>query len=602
MKRHLLAAALLLLSVPLSAAGQAPVDDGAPAQAVFYLGWSGTPGLEAEYQGSNLKQVVDLFEPAQVAAAWTRWRGLTKAKVDNADFSEGLEMLQGLWGASIRGAFATWVAVGDTTGLANGEAEDALYAALCWQPANAKDRAVLVAGLQRLLTDIPDAQAALEATNDGPVRLVIGSPANRGLVAQQAGPGMAKHAGFAAARQAMGPGVLTAWLDVQTLTTTVVDLMRAEGQMPPQVDRVLEVLNLEGLRSVAMTTGYDGPGWGTRVFADAPAPRRGVAALLDAPGLIDADLAAVPSDAPIMGAVAFDAGALWTLAQAALQAADPQVAQQVEDGVGQANQMIDADIEAQLIGGLGSGYVFFQDPAVAGDSSLSLVLVNRLNDEQGFVQAMAGVQNVANGLIAAYSADFPVSVRIHTAERDGVVLHTLALPGFAPTWSVFDGRLHVGLYPQSVLAAADRRGEAGSILDHPGFATVRAAAGDHGVTGLSFVDVPKTAPSSYASLLLLENIATGLGSMALGDPFPAVMPPFRRLEPLLAPAFGVSWVDAAGYHSAGHSPFPGASLLAGGNGDGGAMQVLPLIWGGIAGAVERARTQTDHSTHTQELQ
>ena len=591
MKHHLLAAALLLSPTALPAAAQAPINDGAPAQTVAYFGWSGTLAVEADYQGSTLKKVVDLVEPEQVAAAWARWRGLTEAKIDDADFSEGLEVALGLWGASFRGAFAAWVAVGDTTGLTDGEAEDAFYGALCWQPVDAADRTALVAGLQRLLDEISRAHATLEAGDDGPVRLLVGSPTNRAAMAAGGGAGIATHAGFAAARKATGPGVLTAWLDLETLTTTAVDLMRAEGQAPPEVYRVLEVLHPEGLRQIAVAAGYDGPGWGTRVFVDAPAPRRGLAGLLDAPPITDADLAAVPGDAPVVGAWAFDAGELLTLVRAALQAADPQVAQQVNDGIEQAGEMIGADIEQQLVRGLGTSHVFFHDPAIAGTSALGLMIVNRLNDPDGFSQALTGVQNVANGLIAAYTADAPVSVQFHVTERDGVALHTVALPGIAPTWSVFDGRLHLGLYPQSVLAAADRRGAgqnepAGSILDHPGFAHVRDAAGDHPVTGLSFVDVPETAPGSYGTLLLLENVATGLGSMALRDPFPAMLPPFRRLEPLLAPVTAVGWSDERGYHSAGQSPFPGASLLAGQSGDGGAMQVLPLIWGGVAGWTE----------------
>jgi|GEM_PF-2016477 len=592
MTRRPLAAALLLLSTVLPAAAQAPINDGAPAETVLYFGWSGTPAIEADYQNSTLKKVVDLMEPEQVAKAWTRWRGLTEAKVANADFSEGLEVALGLWGASYRGAFAAWLAVGDTTGLTDGEADDAFYAALCWQPAGDTDRAQLVAGLTRLLAEIPRAHATLEAGPDGPVRLLIGSPTNRTAMAGGAGPGIAAHAGFTAAREATGPGALTAWLDLETLTTTAVGLLRAEGQAPPEVYRVLEVLHPEGLRQIAVAAGCDGPAWATRVFVDAPAPRRGLALLLDAPPITDADLAAVPIDAPIVGAWAFDAGELLTLIRAALHAADPQLAQQADDGIVQAGQMIDADVEMNLIRGLGTSHVFFQDPAIAGSSGLGLMIVNRLNDAEGFTRALTGVQNAANGIIAAQTADAPVSVQFHVTQRDGVTLHTMALPGIAPTWSVFDGRLHVGLYPQSVLAAADRRGSGGSILDHPGFAGLRDAAGDHPVTGVSFVDVPATAPGSYGSLLLLEHVATGLGAMALRDPFPAVLPPFARLQPLLAPVTAVGWSDERGYHSSGQSPFPGASLLAG-QGGGGAMQVLPLIWGGVAGWVEQRSYDDD---------
>ena len=259
-----------------------------------------------------------------------------------------------------------------------------------------------------------------------------------------------------------GPGALTAWLDLETLTTTMTGLVRGRDDAPDELFRVLEVLHPEGIRQVAIAAGYDGPGWGTRVFVDAPAPRRGLARLLDAPPITDADLKAVPVDAPIVGVWAFDAGELLTLIREALRAADPQMAQQVDDGLVQAGQMIDADVEAQLIRGLGTSHVFFQDPAIAGNSGLGLMIVNRLNDAEGFTQALTGVQNVANGLIAAYTADAPVSAQVFVTERDGVTLNTVALPGLAPTWSVFDGHLYLGLYPQSVLAAADRRGANGA--------------------------------------------------------------------------------------------------------------------------------------------
>ena len=76
----MLTPALLLFAVILPVAAQAPIDDGAPAEAVLYVGWAGTPAVEADYEGSTLKKVVDLMEPAQVARAWTRWRGFDRGE------------------------------------------------------------------------------------------------------------------------------------------------------------------------------------------------------------------------------------------------------------------------------------------------------------------------------------------------------------------------------------------------------------------------------------------------------------------------------------------------------------------------------------------
>jgi len=421
MKRHLLAIAFLL-PAGLSAVAQAPLSDSAPAQTVLYVGWSGVSAVEADYQASTLKQVVDLFEPEQVSRAWTRWRELGLDKVDDADFEEGLGVVEGLWAVSFRGPFAAWAALGDTSGLPDGNGEDALYGALCWQPQNAEDRAALVGALQRLLQEIPEAPVALDAGPEGPVRLRIGSAANRAAMAARPGPGIAAHPRFAAALSATGPAALTVWVDLETPTATFIDLVRTEGDAPEAFFAVMDVLHLAGLRQVAVAAGYDGPGWGTRFFIDAPAPRRGLAALLDAPPIIDADLAAVPQTAPVVGAWAFDPAALLALARKVLQAADPDVAQQFEDGLAQVNQMLGVDVEADLIGGLGTTHVVFQDPAVAGASPLSLRAINRLQNPEGFTRALQAVQNLANGLVAANTADMPISVQVHTVQRDGVTL------------------------------------------------------------------------------------------------------------------------------------------------------------------------------------
>jgi prepilin-type processing-associated H-X9-DG protein len=157
-----------------------------------------------------------------------------------------------------------------------------------------------------------------------------------------------------------------------------------------------------------------------------------------------------------------------------------------------------------------------------------------------------------------------MSMPVRELKEGDVTIHFFATPVVRPAWTISHGVLYAGLYPQVVSAAVANAGAAGhkSILENESFAAMRKRLGHEAeVTCISYLDLPKTAPSIYPAWLFLSGYA-GFADL-FGAPSPAMLlPPLTGLLANLAPAGSVSWVDEKGWHASGITPFPGARLLA----------------------------------------
>jgi prepilin-type processing-associated H-X9-DG protein len=108
--------------------------------------------------------------------------------------------------------------------------------------------------------------------------------------------------------------------------------------------------------------------------------------------------------------------------------------------------------------------------------------------------------------------------------------------------------------------------KAKSILDNEDFVAVRKRLGDVPASGLSFANLPKTAPDGYQEILLVARTYLGFADLFGADTPALVLPPIRKIMPHLSPAGSVSWTDAAGWHAKSVSPFPGSTALTPGGG------------------------------------
>ncbi len=600
---------VVALTLALAAAGRAqPLIERVPDGALVYVGWAGTDAARDAYLQSTLKPVVDEMRPERVRESFDRAvRALAVATEDEPEVAEVMNVVLPALGAGWRSPTALYVLEPGMTP----QPADGPGVVVMWRPSPA-DRPALLEALQTLEQRLDDDDVALTATAEQ-FTLAFNAPApaaaNDGI-AERGAAGLAASDRFAAVMQGLGradePALITAYVDLPRLIELAVQTADEHGA-DDRLFAVLDALKVDRLGATGYAAAFDGKDWATRVFLAAPAPREGLAAMLDAPTLTDEHLALVPRDTTRLAAGTFDTGRLVDLARQSAQAVGPDAADRFEQALAQVSGMLGVNVEERLLRGLGPAWLAYSSPDALGDSIMGLTVVNPLADAEGVDMALRSLEAVANALIAQQLADEEnLNIRFHTVQRDGVTLHQLGTPLVSPTWAVHDGKLIVGLYPQAVLAAAAGLGEGGSILDGDAFAAARPDPGLVGggggrVTGVSFVDLPTTARGGYASLVMLESLATGGTSLATGAPVPSVLPPLRRLMPHVRPMGGTAWVDDAGFTAAGRAPFPSAGLLDLQSGAG-TTTVVPMMVGILMpalGAARRNARQMDDSTRAQ---
>src|SRR5439155_1160890 len=193
---------------------------------------------------------------------------------------------------------------------------------------------------------------------------------------------------------------------------------------------------------------------------------------------------------------------------------------------------------------------------------VAATLINKLKDpakaEQSFMQLGRAVTNFISGMIGRSG----MVIAMRDLKDGDVTIHYLATPILRPAWTIKDGVMYVGLYPQVVSSAVAGAAAPGrkSILENESFVALRKRLGGNNVTSIRYVDLPKTAPMIYPTWLVLSSYA-GFADL-FGAPGPAMLiPPLNDLMVHLAPAGAVAWADEKGWHSHGVSPFPGSQVL-----------------------------------------
>jgi hypothetical protein len=618
--------AVLFLTVTAIHATAQPLAEWVPADAVVYIGWRGVDDPDLGYAGSNLQslgnatdlagalaQTLDVIERAN---AGDEWAGLV------------VELIRSIGTASWHNPTAVYL-------QPSPDPDMPVRFVMLWQ-AEGDQCNELLASLQDLVSHIPPYAPLSIGQAQGLVSLSIGTPGPAPAPApgvtpgdtpapgvDTPGTGAPDTSGTAAAivditaptttlaqaprfeqalTQVQSDSAMIIYADAQGLLSLIDRFAETESQREQeQWLKVRSALGLEGLNAAVWSAGFDGKDWRTELFIDAPAPRTGLLSLLGGEPIADDELAVVPAEATWLAAGRLDLGALLDEARRVIGEIDSEAAQQFEDALLQGNQMTGIDIEADLLRALGSGWIMYTDPGATGSGMMGLCLVNPLKDAEVAERSLVSLQALANammGQIGANSGGPGMRIRFHISDDNGMTLNTLGIPFVAPTWSVHDGKLYVGLFPQTVMMAGDRARAGGpTILDNERFQAVMARLDGGEVTSIVYTDLPSTAEDAYQNMVMLTQIGSGMLAMFGGDSVP-LLPPYARIEPLLTPTGQVAWADDAGYHSRSISPFPG-SVLLGPQGSTNMMSTAPLILGTTLpalGAARRAARQMKSTT------
>jgi prepilin-type processing-associated H-X9-DG protein len=429
------------------------------------------------------------------------------------------------------------------------------------------------------------------------VALVVGKvPALDGMLdGKSAAKALGGAKNFAPVASLQKSPVIAAFVDAEAIVKfvdTAVD--KADDEQAKQKwPAARDALGLRGLKRITFAQGFDGKEWGTHAFIEAPSPRQGLLAGLDAEPVGDDALRIIPVTATLAGVGRMDLAKLFDGVRQAVEKLDPNAKQQVDEGVEQVNTMIGMDVRKDVLGALGDEWAYYLAPEITGRGPLGLVLVNRLKDEAKAQQASDKLKELVNNIIASQIKEPNVHVSLKEAKIDGVTVHYLATPYFSPAWAIQGGNLYMSLYPQiTSQAAAHVNGKGKSIIDNPDFVALRKRLGGEKAVSLQFYDLPRSAPTSYQVWLLVSSFAK-LGDIFGVDTPPALLPPLNKLMQHLTVAGSVTWVDEKGWHFRAVSSFPGATMLASDTGGLLDLQTSAMGMAILLPSLNRAREQAN---------
>lgn len=574
--------ALLVITCAGRWAMAQPLVDLVPQDVVLYVGWRGIESAGPAYGQSNLgRLVVDAGIGESVAQIRKSFAIPHRDAIPMALFAAG----EAAW----RHPTAAWLRMKVSI-----DGEPMPLLTVVWQAGACADE--LINRLRAALPEPMDEHTpVLLQEEDGRVVLAIGYANDEPMFAgaDGLGPSLTADVLF---REAVGQGqpeaMLIAFFSAHRLLSVVHDAV-AETDAAYTWRQVRSVLGMDQFQYAVHTAGFSGAQWSKQTFIKFPEPRPGLGVLLESEPITPQLLALVPVTATFFDIGRLNLVAFFDELRRVMGQAHPHELAQMDAAIAEVKQHWGIDLEADVIRALGSEWIVFTEPSIAGPGSMGIGLVHPLRDAAAFSRTLATLQAMANEQAAQLPPGVP-QLRIQSATLDDMTIHSLAMPMFSPSWSVHDGRLYGAMFPQAVPAVRALTANAGgSILDNEKFIALRRELGIDNEVAIGFVDLPQTAPPTYQNLLMMTQMVTGMIAMQGGPALTILLPPLNKIQPLLTPAGEAAWVDERGYHVRSIEPFPGSALL----GPGGGMSVASASVGvGILlpalGAARQAAQQT----------
>jgi len=561
-----LLACIGVLVAPVLAMAQ-PLGDRVPENAIIYVGWQGGGAMPPAYEQSHLKGVLDA---SNVPALFNDFvpRLIQRVAKDEPEAAAVMKLVVAVGGPLWRHPSAVFFSGVDFKGA---DGPRPKFGIIC----QAGDEADALAAQFKSLLEGPMAGFPFPAKvfkQDGLVVFAVGYDQEDMVLADKQAANKPKPiSGSAKLQQALAQvnkdPLFVLYVDAEAAMAQVDESLRFAGDAEAQAawGKAREVLGLGGLKRIILTGGLDGRDWGTQCFIAAPAPRGGVLGMLGGKALSDDAMKLVPASVVWVNGGQVDLGAIMDGIRGIGGSFDPRFVAEFDKGVAEINKTIGMDLRKDVVGAFGSEWIGYIDPPSTGSGMLGVVMVNRLAKAAEAEKALTKLEEWANQAIAREMARERIQMAFVQTRIGSLNVHTISLPGFAPSWAVKDGMLYAGLYPQTVAGAAQAEGKGKSILDNPAFVGLRKRLGAEGAMSFTFADLPQTAPEAYQVLLMMSQFGIGMADMYGVKTPPLVIPPLKKLLEHLSPAAEFFWVDDTGWHYKSLAPFPGAELLSSSN-------------------------------------
>jgi hypothetical protein len=242
--------------------------------------------------------------------------------------------------------------------------------------------------------------------------------------------------------------------DFETGTRAFVDMAslgRVAGK-DPGVAGLITKLGLDGVRGVALYSGFDGAAEHGVVDVEIAGPRRGLLRLLETKPFRLADVPPLPTDAVNWSMTNFDPKVAYdegvNAAEAVLGLAAPGELPRLKEFLKQLNDNLGVDVRKDLVEAVGERFVQYNSPT-DGPLFFGQTVLIQVKDadrlEAALEQAVKGISRTSGIDISAKKRKYHGATlhEVHVRQQGFI---------FLPTYTIHKGWLAVGYYPQAVQA------------------------------------------------------------------------------------------------------------------------------------------------------
>jgi prepilin-type processing-associated H-X9-DG protein len=240
---------------------------------------------------------------------------------------------------------------------------------------------------------------------------------------------------------------------VETIAHGFLDLTKV-GSLPPEAKE----LGLDGLKRVEMSWGFEAEAIVSTARVVAPAPRRGLLALLDQPTFGADSVMPMPEGLTDYVILSLDWSKLLDLGRDL-----PQTRDKERQFTAQFRQVTGLDLRADVFGALGSQWEFYAMPSKGGMTNYLLnppkfAAVVQVKDRERLGKSVKRLVDLSNDMLARQQREPGPRVRVEPSKDGGYIVEippaVMPLPaGIRPAIELGDTLAAIGITPEVARAA-----------------------------------------------------------------------------------------------------------------------------------------------------